>query len=34
MALKTAEQYDPFLKKNVYGNILDQVDNYQYNLKL
>ncbi|MDA8915686.1 hypothetical protein N9I01_00505 [bacterium] len=34
MALETAEQYDPFLKKNVYGNILDQVDNYQYNLKL
>lgn len=34
MALESAEQYDPFLKKNVYGNILDQVDNYQYNLKL
>jgi hypothetical protein len=34
MAIEPAEQYDPFLKKNVFGNILDQVDNYQYNLKL
>lgn len=34
MALKSAEIYEPFLKKNVIGNILDQVDNYQYNLKL
>ena len=34
MALVAAEQYEPFLKKNVIGNILDQVDGYQYNLKL
>lgn len=34
MALVAAEQYEPFLKKNVVGNILDQVDQYQYNLKL
>ena len=34
MALVAAEQYEPFLKKNVVGNILDQVDRYQYNLKL
>lgn len=34
MALIAAEQYDPFLKRAVHGNILDQVDNYQYNLKL
>ncbi len=34
MPVTTQEQYEPFLKKNVLGNILDQVDNYQYNLKL
>lgn len=34
MAITAAEQYEPFLKKTVLGNILDQVDNYQYNAKL
>lgn len=34
MAITVAKQYEPFLKKSVLGNILDQVDNYQYNLKL
>jgi hypothetical protein len=34
MALVASEQFEPFLNKNVVGNILDQVDQYQYNLKL
>ena len=34
MALVASEQFEPFLDKNVVGNILDQVDQYQYNLKL
>ena len=34
MAIKAEKQYEPFLKREVLGNVLDQVDNYQYNLKL
>lgn len=34
MAITAQKQYEPFLKRDVLGNILDQVDNYQYNLKL
>lgn len=34
MPVIIAEQYEPFLKRSVLGNILDQVDNNQYNLKL
>lgn len=34
MPVIVAEQYEPFLKRSVLGNILDQVDNNQYNLKL
>lgn len=34
MAITAAKQFEPFLNREVYGNILDQVDNYQYNLKL
>jgi len=34
MTIKSAEEYDPFLKRNVYGNVLDQVENFQYNAKL
>ena len=30
MALVASEQFEPFLDKNVVGNILDQVDQYQY----
>ena len=34
MPITASKQYEPFLKREVYGNLLDQVDNYQYNLKL
>jgi hypothetical protein len=33
MAIVAEQQFEPFLGKSVHGNILDQVDNYQYNVK-
>jgi len=29
-----AENYEPIIKKTVYGNVLDKFDSYQYNAKL
>lgn len=34
MPIVAEKQYEPFLKREVLGNVLDQIDNYQYNLKL